>query len=209
MKRTDRDMAILKTLATKVRFLSLAQVATWWDGTSAVASARRRLIQLGDAGFVELTRVRGDPMLELSAPVCTWSPGERDPDFRAVSRTLRDRWPEAQPSHYTVYLATQATNNRLGGPERRKPTFSDQISHDLHVSEIYIRLLRADPGAAAAWLGEDVLGKAGYKLKDPDAIIRREDGSELAIEFGGRYDPERVQDLHVDCAKRGRPYELW
>ena len=37
----------------------------------------------------------------------------------------------------------------------------------------------------------------------------REDGSELAIEFGGRYEAERVQDLHVDCAKRGRPYELW
>lgn len=108
-----------------------------------------------------------------------------------------------------MYLATQVTNNRLGGPDRRKRTFSDQISHELHVSEIYIRLLRTDPDAAAAWLGEDVLGKAGHKLKAPDAIIRRKDGLELGIEFRGGYDADRVQDLHVDCAQRGRPYELW
>lgn len=138
-----------------------------------------------------------------------WSPGQPDPDFRAVSNALRDRWPQRPTRLFTVYRATQMANNRLGGPTRVKPLADDQITHDLHVSEIYLRYLRTNPSAADAWLGEDVLGKAGYKLKDPDAIIRNEGEPELAVEFGGRYDVQCLRDLHEDCAERGRAYELW
>ena len=35
------------------------------------------------------------------------------------------------------------------------------------------------------------------------------DGAELAIEFGGRYDVERIREFHRDCVARRRPYELW
>jgi hypothetical protein len=209
MKRTTRDNSILKTLATKVRFLCLEQAATWWDGRSAQALARRRLRQLANAGFVESSRVRAEPLLELAGPIVTWAPGEPDPPFQAVSNTLRERWPNIQPRQFTIYRATRTTNNRFGGPDFFKPIGADQVTHDMQVASVYLRLLETSPAAADAWLGEDVLGPAGYKLKDPDAVLRYDDGAELAIEFGGRYDAQRIRDLHLDCVHQERPYELW
>ena len=202
-------MAILKALAVRVRLLSMEQVATWWNGASPSAAARRRMNQLRDAGYVQASHVVAEPSLELRAPLVAWAPGQPDPDCLAVSHTLCTRWPDCPSSSTTVYRATQMTNNRLGGPARIKPLSDDQITHDLHVSSVFLHFLRTTPELADCWLGEDVLGLAGYRLKDPDAIVRHPDGSELVIEFGGRYGVERVRDFHDDCVKRGRAYQLW
>ena len=209
MRRTDRDRDILVTLATRLRFLALRQVASWWQSPSAAQSARRRLAQLEAEGMVVLSRVHAEPLLELRAPIVAWIPGHPAPDFRAVSNTLNSRWPVVAPAALMVYRASRTTNNRFGGPGRLAPLSADQITHDLHVSEVYVQLRRTDPATASAWIGEDVLGKAGYRMKDPDAIVRRPDGSDIAIEFGGRYDKQRVEEFHQDCERRNRPYELW
>ena len=192
-----------------MRFLCLEQAATLWDGCNAQASARRRMGQLVASGFVESGHVRAEPLLELAGPIVTWAPGEPDPPFQAVSNTLCERWPNVQPRQFTIYRATRTTNNRFGGPDFFKPVSPDQVTHDMHVGSVYLRLLEANPAAAEAWLGEDVLGQAGHRLKDPDAVLRYDEGYEVAIEFGGRYDVERVRDFHHDCADRRRPYEVW
>jgi hypothetical protein len=109
-----------------------------------------------------------------------------------------------------IYRATQTTNNQYGGSTRPKPVHPDQVTHDLHVGLVYLHFFRADPEAAAAWVGEDLRPKAGYHLADPDALLEYEDGRpEMAVEFGGRYDARRVRDLHEDCQSRGRAYQLW
>ena len=165
--------------------------------------------QLRDAGYVQVSHVLAEPALDLLAPIVTWAPGQPDPDCLTVSHTLCSRWPDCPGRSTTVYRATQMTNNRLGGPARIKPLSDDEVTHDLHVSAVFLRFLRADPELAGQWLGEDVLGKAGFRLKDPDAVVRHPDGSELVIEFGGRYGADRIRDFHDDCVKRGRAYQLW
>jgi len=209
MARTDRDKLLLKVLARKIRVVVADQVATWWAVTPA--TARRRLNHLAEIGCLEA--IRGDralPFIELAQPVVTWSPGRPDPNPDAVAWRLQHRWPDMPPVPVTVYRASQHSNNRYGGPRKPKPIREGQLTHDLHVTSLYVRFSRCDAERAQAWLGEDCIPKAGYRKKDPDAVLIFDNGRpELIIEFGGKYDARRVADFHRDCRERERAYELW
>lgn len=212
MLRTQRDHAILKTLAVKVRILSLSQIAkTWWgEAARPEMHARRRLSKLCEANVLRETTVPSSPGLELNAPVVVWKLGQPPPDHVSVARTLLNRWPPVPTSPTSVFSATEATNNLYGGPLSVRPIHLAHVDHDLHVGEVYLYYLRKHPVLAERWLGEDVRPKSGYRLKDPDAVLEFEGGTRIhAVEFGGRYDAERVRDFHEDCAKRNRSYEIW
>jgi len=208
---TDRDQEILEALACKVRVFSAEQVAAaWWpDSDTATVQATRRLGALRDAGFVECDHVPVDEMLTLTAPLFEWQPGQAAPDFDALAYQLQSRWKPCPPSIVGLYVSTPETNNIYGGPTRRKGLDRGQVSHDLHLSALFLQFRETAPEKARAWVGEDSLPKAGYRLKDPDAVVQFADGSELVIEFGGRYDARRIRDFHEDCVARERPYELW
>ena len=212
MLRTSRDHDILKTLAVKVRILSLSQTAeAWWSaGSQPQVHARRRLSALRDTHQVHETTVAASPLLELTAPLVVWKPGKPAPDLAAVARKLLDRWPAVPAKPTRVFSATEATNNLFGGPRSVRPIHVAHVDHDLHVGQVYLYFLRVHPDLAARWVGEDVRPKSGYRLKDPDAVLEIDGGRRIhAVEFGGRYDVTRVRDFHEDCAKRHRSYELW
>jgi len=212
MQRTPRDHAILKTLAVKVRFLSLSQIARAWWGQASIPEihARRRLTELRETRIVRETNVPASPMLPLKAPIAVWKLGCAAPDFAAVAQTLTNRWPPLPTSPTSIFSATEATNNLYGGPLSVRPIHLAHVDHDLHVGEVYLRYLRDHPALAERWVGEDVRPKSGYRLKDPDAVLEFDEGARIhVVEFGGRYDMERVRDFHNDCAKRQRSYEIW
>jgi len=207
---TPRDYDLLETLALKVRILTLPQIAGgWWsESANAVPNARRRLRQLVTAGLLRRCSLSIHPILKLTMPICSWNPGDCPLDPGAVSWKLCNRWTEA-PQAVTTYSASRQTVNLLASYGGSPPDFQ-HATHDAHVAEVYLWYLRHDPSTAAIWLGEDAFPKAGYRVKDPDAFAIGPDGNPTrAIEFGGRYDAERVADFHQHCAERRLPYEIW
>jgi hypothetical protein len=80
-----------------------------------------------------------------------------------------------------------------------------EVSHDLHVTAIYLKLAREAPDLARKWIHEDALRatrEAGQLI--PDAMI-----GDTAIEFGGRYRADKLRAIHRGHAIAGRPYEIW
>ena len=207
-----RDEQIVRTLCLKVRICSLEQIAVMWWGQSsnAIARAGRRLHKLVERDILEEDQINAHPFLPLSAPVVAWNPGDGDPDFGAVAYQFESRWTTPFRT-VTAYVASEQTASQRGGfggglKQREHAT------HDLHVAELYLRLFRDHPALAEGWAGEDARKAQGLELfeKLPDAVIFDSKGTaRLAIEFGGRYPPERVAEFHEHCKERRLPYQFW
>src|SRR5262245_41287594 len=58
--------------------------------------------------------------------------------------------------------------------------------HDLHVTTIYLHMLRNRPADAEAWISEDLLAPSRRHQKLPDAMLQFADGRpSVVIEFAG------------------------
>lgn len=206
MTLTDRDREILLTLTHKVRLLSLAQIArTWWP-SAMPETARTRLAALPH--FLTRLKLNAHPELVLDAPLYTWRPGEPAPRYGALSYQLKKRWTQA-PEPTTVYIATEKAARYFGGfgGKLRRPL---QATHDLHVAQVYLRLFGQDPTQAALWVSEERFAPERRREKLPDAVLRDAAGDiRLVIEFGGAYDAQHVERVHLDCVTRSLAYELW
>lgn len=207
---TSRDLDILEVLALKTRFMTAAQIASiWWRSSrTGQKHTRRRLLELSRSGLISRYSITAHPVLEMQGPVCGWTPGMPSPNPATVAYRLQSRWSNDSIG-YTVYAASRVTANLFASNSGKLPP-PVMWTHDLHVSEVY-RLYRLNhPAEASLWLGEDAFGKAGNGVKDPDAFLVSENGDRLrVIDFGGRYDAERVLDFHLHCSDRGLEYELW
>lgn len=208
----ERDIEILDTLAFKVRLMTVTQVANAWWPASSKDKAKQKIKELERAGFISRKAVRAKPMLALKTPVYSWSPGQNDPeDVATISSKLRTRWKpgglQTAPIVQSVIYASRFTANLMGGAGGI--LHSDTATHDLHLAAVYLLFRKNDPESAAAWVGEDVKGKAGHKMKDPDAFIETADGQVTVIEFGGAYDHKKVLDFHMHCKKHNLSYQLW
>lgn len=208
---TERDEAILRTLACKVRYLTLQQVAaTWWrSALHRALIARRRLRLLREKGLLEEVTLPAHPMLPLAEPIVRWRVGDEDPPFDQVAYRLQQRW-AAQYRPTRIFFATARAARHFGAVNRGRILHPDQITHDLHVSALYLKLLKEAPELAAHWVGEDEFAKEREGEKLPDAVLRDGKGPPaFVVEFGGRYDASRLRDFHEDCRKRMLPYDLW
>lgn len=208
MQTRDRD--ILVTLTKFVRVLTLGQAArTWWGGTKTPESnARRGLAKLTERDLITATTALARPELQLTQPVVTWTPNRPVPAFDAVAYALQSRWVAAlRPTR--IYVATKAAANAFGGHGGRL-SHPMQVSHDLHISTVYLRFRLADPATAACWISEQRLVQFRRLQKLPDAAIGESPESpRLVIEFGNGYDADRLRAFHADCAERSIGYEIW
>jgi hypothetical protein len=207
---TPRDERINETLVREIPLLTLDQIArTWWpQNKSSRDDARRRVGLLVRIGFLRSFRVRAHPELDLTKPLWSWKPREPEPPYGLISYEARIRWTEAlKPT--TVYTASERSAQIYAG---RGGWLSHplQVTHDLHVSAIYLRLLKENPAEAAGWVSDNILAPLRRGKKLPDAEIHDADGRTLkVIEFAGSYPPERIRKVHEDCERRQVPYELW
>ncbi|MEN1681429.1 MAG: hypothetical protein AAGJ46_17755 [Planctomycetota bacterium] len=207
---TDRDHELLMTLTLRVRVITLRQATrVWWsDSRLGQKTARDRLLKLEQAGLVCRRRVVVHPLLKLTEPAIAWRPGMASPDFGRTAYHLRNRW-RAPPTATTVFFASSLAANRFGGFGGRLK-HRTQVTHDVHLSEVYFLLLREDDSVATKWRGEEILEtEAGEKL--PDAALCDPEGNAIQyVEFGGCYAQERVAAFHQFCAKKtGGGYQLW
>lgn len=207
---TKRDEAILDTLTKRIRVLSLAQVAgAWWGGAKrGDVQAKARLRELERQSLVQLIHVLARPIPTLEAPVITWSAGEAEPNFGAVSYRLRVRW-NLPVRRVLAVIATEQAGHRFAGSGGRVPRASE-ATHDLCLAAIYLRLRTAEPRRAKAWVSEATLYERGVGRNSrlPDAAIATR-GKITVIEFGGAYPAAKVADFHGFCAERDWGYELW
>jgi hypothetical protein len=211
MDLTDRDRAILRDLTTRVRVATRDQLTrTYWPaGEAAKTNARRRLDAFVERGLLGQVRVVSHPMLPLERPVVAWCPGVPGPDARAVSALLKSRWRD-EPREMLAYLAGRKAITLFGAKALGEVKNAYQVTHDLHVSEVYFLLRRTEPQLADGWVGEEILAPSRKNQKLPDAILHDAEGRpRLVVEFGGKYPTARVRAFHVDCETRGLPYELW
>lgn len=207
MKLTPRDLDLLETLTCRVSILRVSHVARIGWGADE-KSPRKRLQQLARAGWISLQVVNAHPPFPAMTPLFVWKPGKKEPDPERLSRQARERWSKAaRPT--AICLATRESASLFGSTAGRLHTL-EQLDHDLLLAAVYVHYRRHHPRLATLWIGEHVLPKAGYRIKDPDAFLREKNGHiRRVIESAGRYSPDRIESFHEHCADRGLPYELW
>jgi len=205
---TERDRRLIGLLATRVRVLSVPQIAArfWGDSAARERLARERLGRLRSAGLLDITERPCRPMIEITAPLVVWRPHRSDPDFAALARQLASRWPDRAERTLCVTTTDEGARG-VAGVRAAAPPADSEATHDLHVAEVYFRMLDELPSRAATWTLETRLPK-GQGVKVPDAMVR--DGLDrTAIEFGGLYDRAKLESFHAHCRAHRMGYELW
>lgn len=207
-----RDLEILQTLNLKVRLLSLAAIAAaWWTPTTTGRkNAAKRLAAFVEVGLIRREIVLARPMLALDRPEYSWFPGQRPIAFGALSWRLQARWSD-NPRRTVVHLATPRAIALFGGAAPGAIKNLCQVTHDLHVSGVYLVYRRRWPDDAARWQGEDAVARDRRRPETlPDALLCSAAGDPYrAVEFGGSYCARRLAAFHDYCRACGLPYEIW
>jgi hypothetical protein len=204
---TARDLEVLETLATRIRVLTIGQVAGHWFGGSWTV-AQRRMASLRRAGLLHLFTMQSRPPLSLREPMFAWEPSAATPDFHALSYACCVRW--NQPTTPTqLVVASPAGCVRFACKPTRQPRRSE-VSHDVTLGGVYLAILKSLPEIAQTWQSEGTLRSGGFgdRQKLPDAMVLRECRLTV-VELGGTYPAQRLEELHRFCAGRRLPYELW
>ncbi len=150
------------------------------------------------------------PLPVIDEPICVWQPSQQLPDFGAVAWSAKSRWKFGARRTSVVVASDLATRIRTGRNAREiKQCF--QLTHDLGVSETFLRFRQTRPAEATLWNGEDIIARFRRKKKLPDAIIAGDDiwPPRLAVEFAGAYSRGRIKGFHKFCEQEQLPYELW
>jgi hypothetical protein len=77
------------------------------------------------------------------------------------------------------------------------------------LGEVYVRYVIEAPKLARQWVGEHVLPKAGFRIKDPDAFLVREESPYRIVESGGSYNVRQLEGLVEYASERGLELEVW
>lgn len=205
---TSRDWDVIATLTGRVRILAASQLAALWSVSPHNRRIlRRRMKCLAEAGLLELHTINAH-VLRPTRPLFAWRPGAEQPNAQLVSQSAHSRWTfAAVPT--LVYVAAPLAANLHGSSSSGLPK-PEHRDHDLLLAAVYVHYRTHLPKAAAHWIGEHLLPKAGYRIKDPDAFLRNSQGQVVrVIESSGRYSPQQVESFHEHCAEQELPYELW
>ena len=204
-------LEIVRVLAVQVRVMTLAQIIRgWFPGTPSKA-VRGGFQAAIDNGLVAEHPVLVYPELPLVEPIVKWHAGEAAPDVERVAYALQRRWVSSLKRE-TVFAATPKAVRVYGGLINRKRSSGLrnqlQVTHDLHVSAIFLKVREERIDWRDCWTSEDQL-PAVKRAKLPDAIVSSPEGNSVFVEFGGAYRSERVRRVHEHCAGCGLSYELW
>lgn len=196
---------IARCLALQVRALTMLQIVNAWRKSFRdVADAEECIAGLARAGLVVRQVVEAHPLLSLSKPLLSWTPGTREPsasDFWAVSELARSRMSKPHEVMEIVIASPRAA--RLFGAFLRPGRLKHcEISHDLQLSQVFLRYRSL--GRADGWAGEAAFPKLGLEIrfaKDPDAFLVAANGmARRVIEFSGNYEADHLIKFHEHCA---------
>lgn len=205
---SPRDLDLITTLTSRVRMLAVSQLDVLWEVTERSRRAfRRRLDRLADASLIELHLINAH-VLAPTKPLFAWHPNRPEPDAVAIARQAHRRWRFAA-SPTQVCTASALAANLMGSTACGLPKLEHR-DHDLLLAAAYLHFRTQRAEVAPLWIGEHMLAKAGYRIKDPDAFLRDRNGQvRCVIESSGRYSPAQVESFHEHCVEHELPYELW
>ncbi len=204
----EREEEIVRTLAEKVRVLTLSQVArTWWtESRWGKSRAKSALSRLAERKLVRLRRALARPIDLDEEAIVEWSIGDVIPDLETVATYLHRRAMTDASMQSIVIAASKAV--ALFGTGKAASIKLTQLTHDLHVSEVYLRY--RDGELVKRWLGEDRLTVDWPVRVRPDAVLIDETGQPShAVEYGGDYPVDRLIELHEQLASIPLNYEIW
>jgi len=211
MHPTPLDIRLLETLCRKSRVMAESQLVRLMNihGVENAEAAKKRLAVLTKSGWLRNSVSLAQPLLTLSSPVLNWACGQSDPNFSQLAWTLEKRFRTGMV-RTRIYFPSEHAVGIFGGTEKGRLRNVPQLSHDLHVSEIYLGFLTAAPDRIRQWVSGDELKSHAQKFqKIPDAVLTADDRQFLAIEFGGLYGPAKLEAFHTNMRERGLPYEIW
>jgi len=206
-----REKEILMVLTNCVRAMTLRQLSrTWWTDTPWGFSRTKAVVhEMARAGWLEVRDVLSRPVSPLEKPLITWAPSDDAPDLEDLSKDLHYRAMLRAETVSVVFSTKKSVS--LFGRGTLPPVKLTQMTHDLHVSEVFLAYRFRD--LEDEWVGEDQLPHGWPIGQRPDAVLRRADGTiHRAIEYGGDYSPERLTALHIGLAGffgTGLCYEIW
>lgn len=208
---TPREKEITAVLCNSIRVMSIFQIAqTWWSLTPWGISRTKSVIKkMSDEGWLKLQQAVSRPVTALERPLVVWSPGATQANFTRLSRRLHTRASEPAEIISVVFATEKA--NRIFGVGKLATVKLTQMTHDLHVTEIYLNYRRR--GLAERWIGEDRFpGWWPIDVRPDAALQNRLGGLTRAIEYGGDYSSERLHELHTALSGFGGvglSYEIW
>ena len=209
MTLTERDLDLVETLTLRVPALTIPQIAdVWWPSARSQRAPRQRLPRLVKSGWIELHMVNAHRPPPTFGPLFAWKPGDEDPDVERISYECRAACCEpAQPTE--VCVATPRAAGLVGSTARGLPR-PEFRGHDLRLAAVYVHYRKTWPRLTHLWLGRHARPRAGYRLKDPDALLCDDRGRPLRlIQATGRWNAAHVERFHEYCAESDLPYELW
>ena len=203
MRLPAAELAFVDLLVCRARLATLELSALFWGDSST--TGRRKCADGGSTGSSSVgscvhygcLRV---PLIDLAKPLVVWEPGDSLPEFERAAWRLARRW-KAACRETVVYVATPRGAGAVRRTRPRRIKSAGQVTHDLHVTLLYLQFLTCNPQSAARWVGEDAIPvKPGVKV--PDALLVDDAGHPLrAIEFGGSYPARRLaRPFHAHCA---------
>jgi hypothetical protein len=139
------------------------------------------------------------PRISLDGPLYRYRGNETpEPDFGRLAWKAARRF-KVPVVRTLVAKATTEAMLAFGRESSRRRERSSEVSHDIHVSEIFLHV--RSQGRADLWIGEDEI----YGSVRPDAIV---DG--VALEFIGQYSKAKLIGLHRQYVVRGiNAFEFW
>ena len=198
---------LLELLTKKVRLVSTRQVAREFFShcKHPIAAANRQIERLEKIGILQTERAMCHTVMALAGPVFEFEPGGDIPDFNRVAWQLQSRWKEPL-LNTSVAFATKKAMAAFGGVCGGRSPRPGEITHDIHVAEVFFRFSRERPDWADAWVSEDVLRKEGRIGEIPDSVIHLSD-NDVIIDFGGSYSAAKLKRMHgAFCHTR---YQIW
>jgi hypothetical protein len=202
----DAESGLISTLSCRVRCLTIDQAGHW-------KMSPRRLRALESAGWIESYVAAAHPMIPLEEPLLIHSPDDNEPALAAISRHLMTRFD--RPLRQTrIFIATNKGASWAGGygGRRSRPA---ELSHDIHLAQLYIQLEQSNPRAAWTWQPEAGAGQKKCRKDEmrPDALIdlvmKTHGRITEAWEMGGRYTVDKLKRLKDFCESHGWRLLLW
>lgn len=175
--------------------------------TKSPQCLERCLLLLAKDGPLRTAKALVHPLLPLSTPLVFWTPGKPEPDFDSLAWQAQKRWVKA-PCPTRIFWLSEKAAAAVGRPAPRPKLF--QLTHDIHMTELFLRFLNSSLASVWSWLPEDQVPRPkrrGYRV--PDALLRSPHGQEMAIEFLGSYCAKRIRRFHQDCAGKQLSYQGW
>ena len=200
---------LIETLTCRVRVLSLPQIERGWATQPGFSGGvMNTVLRLVNSRLLDGAVWDVSPSPVGHNSLCSWQPGERQPDLVRLERLVRDRW--NRPTHETPVVSATHIAARLFGSMTNGLPPTNHRNHDLLLSEVYLHYCDRHPQLASGWLGEDAVTMAEPGIKNPDAFLFDNCGAIVrVIESAGRYSLNQLEAFHQYCQSEQLPYELW